>query len=74
MTPLGLIQAISEHTRPLDVPGGLAVIKLRLLRALQDLGAPARDPTCPAALSDRRPGIGLLPPPGSGCPGLLVDR
>ncbi len=38
MIPLGLIQAISEHTRPLDVRCGLAVIKLRLLRALQGLG------------------------------------
>ena len=38
MIPLGLIQAISEHTRPLDVRSGLAVIKLRLLRALQGLG------------------------------------
>jgi len=38
MIPLGLIQAISEHTRPLDVSCGLAVIKLRLLRALQGLG------------------------------------
>jgi hypothetical protein len=36
--PLGLIQAISEHTRPLDVCCGMAVIKLRLLRALQGLG------------------------------------
>jgi hypothetical protein len=38
MTPLGLIQAISQHTRPLDVRCGLAAIKLRLLRALQGLG------------------------------------
>jgi N-acyl-L-homoserine lactone synthetase len=38
MIPLGLIQAISEYTRPLDVRCGLAVIKLRLLRALKDLG------------------------------------
>jgi len=38
MIPLGLIQAIAEHTRPLDVRCGLAVIKLRLLRALQGLG------------------------------------
>jgi hypothetical protein len=38
MIPLGLIQAIAEHTRPLDVCCGLAVIKLRLLRALQGLG------------------------------------
>ena len=38
MIPLGLIQAISEYTQPLDVRCGLAVIKLRLLRALQGLG------------------------------------
>ncbi|MBI4522142.1 MAG: hypothetical protein HY701_15000 [Gemmatimonadetes bacterium] len=38
MTPLGLIQAICQHTRPLDVRCGLAAIKLRLLRALQGLG------------------------------------
>jgi hypothetical protein len=38
MIPLGLIQAISEYTRLLDVRSGLAVIKLRLLRALQGLG------------------------------------
>lgn len=38
LTPLGLIQAIAGHTRPLDVRCGLAVIKLRLLRALQGLG------------------------------------
>ena len=38
MIPLGLIQAISEYTRPLDVRCGLAVIKLRLLRALQGRG------------------------------------
>lgn len=38
MIPLGLIQAIAEYTRPLDVCCGLAVIKLRPLRALQGLG------------------------------------
>lgn len=38
MIPLGLIQAISEHTQPLDLRCGLAVIKLRLLRAVQGLG------------------------------------
>jgi len=37
LTPVGLLQAISEHTRTLDVRSGLAVIKLRLLRALQGL-------------------------------------
>jgi hypothetical protein len=37
MIPLGLIQAISEYTKPLDVCCGLAAIKLRLLRALQGL-------------------------------------
>ena len=38
LTPLGLIQAMAGHTRPLDVRAGLAMIKLRLLRALQGLG------------------------------------
>jgi hypothetical protein len=38
LTPLGLIQAMAGHTRPLDVRSGLAAIKLRLLRALQGLG------------------------------------
>ena len=38
LVPLGLIQAMAGHTRPLDVRAGLAMIKLRLLRALQGLG------------------------------------
>jgi hypothetical protein len=38
MVPLGLIQAISVYTRPLDMSCGLAAIKLRLLRALRGLG------------------------------------
>jgi len=38
LTPLGLIQAIAEYVRPLDVRCGLAVIKQRFLRALQSLG------------------------------------
>src|SRR5262245_45211150 len=38
MIPLGIIQAISAHTRPLEVCCGPAPIKLRLLRALQGLG------------------------------------
>lgn len=38
LTPLGLIQAMAGYTRPLDVRAGLAMIKLRLLRALQGLG------------------------------------
>jgi hypothetical protein len=38
LTPLGLIQAIAAHTRGLDIEAGLAVIKLRFLRALQGLG------------------------------------
>jgi len=38
LTPLGLIQAMAGHTRPLDVRAGLAMIKLRLLRALRGLG------------------------------------
>src|SRR5207249_4725474 len=38
MIPLGLIEAIYEYTRPLYLRCGLAVIKLRLLRALQGLG------------------------------------
>jgi hypothetical protein len=38
MVPLGLIQAISEHTRPLRMCCGRAAIKLRLLRALRGLG------------------------------------
>ena len=38
MIPLGIIQAISEHTRPLGVRCGMAIMKLRLLRALQGLG------------------------------------
>jgi hypothetical protein len=38
LTPLGLIQAMAGHTRPLDVRAGLAMIKQRLLRALQGLG------------------------------------
>ncbi len=48
LTPLGLIQAIALHVRPLGIRCGLAVIKQRFLRALQGLGvrlheiAPAR--------------------------------
>jgi hypothetical protein len=38
LTPLGLIQAIAEYTLPLGIQAGLAVIKLRFLRALQRLG------------------------------------
>ena len=38
MVPLGLIQAISVYTLPLDMHCGLAAIKLRLLRALRGLG------------------------------------
>src|SRR5262245_28708880 len=38
MVPLGLIQAISVYTCPLDMCCGLAAIKLRLLRALRGLG------------------------------------
>ena len=38
LTPLGLLQAVSEHGRRLGIRCGLAVIKLRLLRALQGLG------------------------------------
>ena len=38
LTPLGLIQAIAEYALPLDIQAGLAVIKLRFLRALQGLG------------------------------------
>jgi hypothetical protein len=35
LTPLGLIQAISEYVSPLEIRAGMAVIKLRFLRALQ---------------------------------------
>jgi hypothetical protein len=38
LTPLGLIQAICQHGRPRSVRAGLAVIKLRLLRALRGVG------------------------------------
>ena len=38
LTPLGLIQAIASYTLPLGIQAGLAVIKLRFLRALQRLG------------------------------------
>jgi len=38
LTPLGLIQAISEHVRPLGIRCGLSVIKRRFLRVLQGLG------------------------------------
>jgi hypothetical protein len=38
LTPLGLIQAISEYVRPLGIRCGLSVIKRRFLRVLQALG------------------------------------
>ena len=38
LTPLGLIQAISEYVRPLGIRSGLSVIKRRFLRVLQGLG------------------------------------
>jgi hypothetical protein len=38
LTPLGLIQAIAAFVDPLGYRCGLAVIKLRFLRALQGLG------------------------------------
>lgn len=38
LTPLGLIQAISEYVRPLGIRCGLSVIKRRFLRVLQGLG------------------------------------
>jgi hypothetical protein len=38
LTPLGLIQAISEYVRPLGIRCGLCVIKRRFLRVLQRLG------------------------------------
>jgi len=38
LTPLGLIQATSEYARPRGARSGLAVIKQRLLRALQGAG------------------------------------
>jgi N-acyl-L-homoserine lactone synthetase len=38
LTPLGLIQAICQYGRPRGVRAGLAVIKQRLLRALQGAG------------------------------------
>jgi hypothetical protein len=38
LTPLGLIQAIGEYARPRGVRSGLAVIKPRLLSALQGVG------------------------------------
>jgi hypothetical protein len=38
LTPLGLIQAIAAFVEPLDIRCGVAVIKQRLLCALQRLG------------------------------------
>ena len=70
LAPLGLIQAMAGYTRPLDVRAGLAVIKLRLLRALQGLGVRLHE-IQPARLIYPKDGpiVGLLPsPPGSGRP------
>jgi hypothetical protein len=38
LVPLGLLQAVSEYVRPRGARAGLAVIKRRLLRALQGVG------------------------------------
>ena len=43
LTPLGLIQAIAAFVDPLGYRCGLAVIKLRFLRALQGLGVRLHD-------------------------------
>lgn len=43
LTPLGLIRAISEYVSPLKIRAGMAVIKLRFLRALQGVGVSLRE-------------------------------